>query len=939
MSALFDPSAYQFTPHAVAVMLTAFAVFATGVVFSVRQWRYRVGRLFGAVTLPIAWWLFCFGLMAASASANTALLWSRMGYLAIPLITPAAYHFSVTLLRLYARRRRVVWLGWACALIASAAGGFTPLVVAGVHRHPWGFYPSLGAAGLACAAFSLTYLILTLAEYWLNYRKETSFANRMRVKSFMTAFTIGSFAAVDYFVYLGPDPGVLYPVGYLWILLFLSQAIRTVRRYRLIDFTPSFAAAEIVETMADALIVCDAEGHIRVVNHAVATMLGYDPDELVGRSIEVLVDPDATLASSEKIHQALKRGTLRDQERVFRTREGKLVEVSLSISQLRDRGAIAGSVVIARDIRARKHAEAEIQENVTLLQAALEALRASESRYRLLFERNSAGVFRTTFDGRIIDCNDACAKIFGYASREELMGQNALDFYADPDERGTVLNLLREIGTITNLELQLKRKDGSPVYVLENVTLLPARDDEPHTIEGTLIDITDRKLAEEQIEFHAYHDALTSLPNRKLFTDRLTLALFHARRTGNSVAVLSLDLDLFKAVIDTFGHTAGDELLVLMAARITTTLREGDTVARLGGDEFAILIPDLRQPEDAAKVAETLLAQIQQPISLAERELYVTASLGIALYPNDGNDPETLLKNADSALQMAKEAGRSNYQLCTPQMKLRAQERLSLEHALRHALDRSEFRLHFQPLVNLEKARVTGLEALIRWHHPHKGVVLPDEFIPLAEDSRLIVPLGQWVLREACQHAREWTTDGLSGVRVSVNLSARQFQQRDLVDSVRQVLEETGLSADRLELEITETTAMQNAEFSIEVLRELRDMGVRISIDDFGTGYSSLNYLKRFPINTVKIDKAFVRDVTTDPGDAAIVAAVIGIARSLNLRVIAEGVETLEQIDFLRQRRCDEMQGYFFGAPMPAHLARQNVLSGAFLNQARVRLV
>ena len=936
MPPVLDIGSYHLAPHAIACALAGAVALAFGVVVSVRQRRYRVGRLFGVITLPIAWWQFSYALMGMADSSEVALFWARVGYLGIPLIAPAAYHFSAVLLRLYERRKFVIWTGWALALVFAAIGFFTNLIIIAVEKQPWGYYSLFGPGGTSFLAFTVGYLLLTLIEYWVIYAREPSLTARARVRSFANAFAAGSLAALDGFVFVGDPRFVVYPIGYVPVLMFVLLVARTIRRYPLVDFTPSFAATEIVDTMADALIVCDADGHIRVVNHAVASTFGYEPRELLGRSIEVLVNPDATLANSDKLHQALRRGTLRDQERVFLTKDGRAVEVSLSISQLRDRGLVAGSVVIARDIRERKRAEASIKENVVLLESALEALSSSESRYRMLFERNSAGVFRNTLDGKIVDCNDACARIFGFASREEAMQSNAFDFYADPHEREAILALLKNVSTLTNMELRLKRQDGAPVWVLVNISLLPAKGEEPAVLEGTLIDITDRKLAEEKIEFHAYHDILTKLPNRKLFTDRLTLALFHAKRNNKPLAVMFIDLDHFKVINDTLGHTAGDELLLTMADRISKSVREGDTVSRMGGDEFTLLLPDLHEPEDAAKVAENILSRIEQPMSIGNRELFVTASIGIALYPEDGHDPETLLKNADSALYLAKESGRNNYQLCTSQMKVRAQQRLALEHSLRHALDRDQFRLYFQPLVNLEKRRVTGLEALIRWNHPERGVVLPDEFIPLAENSRLIVPLGDWVLREACRHAREWISDGLPGVRVSVNLSARQFQQRDLMGTIRGALEETGLQPEHLELEITESTAMQNAEFSIDVLRALRDMGITISIDDFGTGYSSLNYLKQFPINTVKIDKGFIRDVTRNAGDAAIVSAVIGIARSLNLRVIAEGVETVEQMEFLRARRCQEMQGFLFGPPMPVDVVRENMRTSLYVAPAHV---
>jgi diguanylate cyclase (GGDEF)-like protein len=384
------------------------------------------------------------------------------------------------------------------------------------------------------------------------------------------------------------------------------------------------------------------------------------------------------------------------------------------------------------------------------------------------------------------------------------------------------------------------------------------------------------------------------------------------------LAVMFIDLDHFKVINDTLGHTAGDELLLSVAERLSRCIREGDTVARLGGDEFTLLIANLHDPDDAAKIAEQVLEAVEEPMIIGERQLFITASIGIALSPADGVDAENLLKNADSALYRAKESGRNNYQLCTDDMKVRALERLSLENSLRRALERGELTLHYQPVIHLSSARVSGMEALIRWQHPDRGITYPDSFIPLAESSRLIVPIGDWVLRQACGQAKQWQDSGLNDFRVSVNLSPRQFQQRDLIHTVRTTLEETGLDPESLELEITESTAMQNIELTIETLRELKNMGIAISIDDFGIGYSSLNYLKRFPIDTVKIDKSFVRDLETDASDAAIVTAVIGIARILNLRVIAEGVENEHQLSFLQRKQCEEMQGFLFSRPLAA---------------------
>ncbi|HET8773815.1 MAG TPA: EAL domain-containing protein [Thermoanaerobaculia bacterium] len=553
--------------------------------------------------------------------------------------------------------------------------------------------------------------------------------------------------------------------------------------------------------------------------------------------------------------------------------------------------------------------------DVTSRFAAEAALRESENRYRLLFEQNAAGVCVTSMDGVIVDCNATFASMLE-TTRDAILGENIAGFYATRGEANEIASLLRSVGTLNSLEVELRRESGRPLWVLQNVVLVG--DTLTGVIHTTVVDISDRKRAEEQIEFHAYHDVLTGLPNRKLFTDRLRHLLGRAKRTGKSLGVMFIDIDHFKTINDTLGHTAGDDLLLEMARRLRVCVRDDDTVARIGGDEFTIILAELRHPEDALTVAQKVLGAVQLPLTIVGMPIVVTASVGISLYPGDGADPEALLRNADSAMYRAKEAGRNTYQLCTDEMKQRAMDRLSVESRLRAGIRDQQLVLAYQPQINLLTGRTIGVEALVRWNDPERGVVQPAEFIPIAEESRLIVPLGEWVLRTACRQTKEWHDRGSGPVRVAVNLSARQFQQQDLVEMVQSALEDVDLSPSSLELEITETTAMQNAEVTVETLRALRELGVGISIDDFGMGYSSLNYLRRFPITGVKIDRAFVSDVTSNDGDAAIVSAVIGMARNLRLRVTAEGVETAEQFAFLRSHECDEAQGYYFGRPVCA---------------------
>jgi diguanylate cyclase (GGDEF)-like protein len=424
-------------------------------------------------------------------------------------------------------------------------------------------------------------------------------------------------------------------------------------------------------------------------------------------------------------------------------------------------------------------------------------------------------------------------------------------------------------------------------------------------------------IAATEAEHLAYHDPLTGLPNRPLFLDRLIMALAQAERQNTKVAVLFCDLDRFKEINDSLGHSVGDELLRQVAQRIEKSVRGVDTVARFGGDEFTLIIQNLREPEAAATVARKILETLRAPFYSGGHELFIATSIGISTYPTDGRDLESLLKNADTAMYRAKEQGRDNFQLYTPAMNATALERLALENMLRRAVAQDELVLHYQPLIRIDDGGVFAAEALIRWNHPELGLIQPAQFIPTAEMSGLILPIGAWVLRTACAQMKEW--QDLHGARlaVAVNLSARQFQQPDLIETIRDALDASGLDPACLELEITESYSMQNPDATVETLRELKTLGVRISMDDFGTGYSSLAYLKKFPIDTIKVDRSFVQDLGTDRDDEAITTAVIAMAQSLSLHVVAEGVENQVQLDFLRARTCDSVQGFFFSHPLP----------------------
>jgi diguanylate cyclase (GGDEF)-like protein/PAS domain S-box-containing protein len=557
-------------------------------------------------------------------------------------------------------------------------------------------------------------------------------------------------------------------------------------------------------------------------------------------------------------------------------------------------------------------------ENITERKQIEQALRRAEEKYRTLFQDAVVGIFQSTPGGRYTNVNPAMAHMLGYDSSQELLASItdiSLQVYVDPASREQLARLLREQGLVKNFECAVYRKDGSKMWLSANVRAV-FEDGVLVGYEGTNEDITARRAAEERIQFLAYYDALTGLPNRTLLLDRLGKALAGARRQKCKIALLFLDLDGFKTINDSLGHSVGDLLLQEVAERLKTWGREQDTVARLGGDEFLIMLTQIKELPDVAVAAERLMDAMTAEFVVQGHSLNISCSIGVSIFPEHGADCETLIKNADAAMYSAKDCGHSNFQFFAEDMNAQAVERLSLENSLRLALGKRELFLLYQPQMDLATGRITGLEALLRWQHPDLGLVPPDKFIRIAENSGLIVPIGEWVLRTACSQARKWQDDGLPAVSVAVNVSAVQFRQQGFCELIRSVLQETGLAAPCLELELTESLLLANADVTLSVLRALKSMGLTLAIDDFGTGYSNFTSLREFGVSKLKIDRSFIREVATNPDDSAITAAIISMAKSLRLKVIAEGVENEAQMSFLRAHHCDEIQGYYFSKPL-----------------------
>jgi diguanylate cyclase (GGDEF)-like protein/PAS domain S-box-containing protein len=631
--------------------------------------------------------------------------------------------------------------------------------------------------------------------------------------------------------------------------------------------------------------------------------IGREPSHAVGMTLQTYFkDVDPRFALERQHREALAGKPVG----YFQEWMGRLFNVHLEPIRAGD-GTVSGALGIAIDVTEQMQVE--------------EALRKSELSLASAQEIAHLGNWERDFGSGATTWSDECLRILGLVPGRDVMDPAAFFDFDHPDDAEFVRRTVAESQATYaaySIDHRIIRRDGIVRWVHEHGEYLMDEHGSPVKLIGTLLDITERKQAEERLAHLAHHDPLTDLPNRLMLNDRLAQSIAHAERNGRVAAVLFLDLDRFKDINDTLGHSTGDRLLKFVSERLLECLRIGDTVARSGGDEFIIVLADVAQLDDVTNVANRIVDSFSRPFAIDGRELYASASIGISVFPYDGHDVDSLIRCADTAMYQAKDSGRNNFQFFTANMHANAVARLSLESDLRRAIERGQFVLHYQPVLNLASGRIVGAEALLRWNHPDRGLVMPADFVPLAEETGLIVPIGEWVLNSACAQARSWNERGHDQIRVMVNISARQFQERNLGDVIDRALIAADLPAHQLELEITESVVMRDTEDTIRSLQSLKAKGLRLSVDDFGTGYSSLGYLKLFPIDALKIDRSFVRDISVDAFDEAIAAAIVGLARSLRLQVIAEGVETPTQLAFLRRVGCDEMQGHLFSKAVPA---------------------
>jgi diguanylate cyclase (GGDEF)-like protein/PAS domain S-box-containing protein len=710
----------------------------------------------------------------------------------------------------------------------------------------------------------------------------------------------------------------------------ISQALKTVTNEMIINIQKAEKAliesekkySTIVENSNDGIVILQ-DGLLKYANSKMMEITQYTMEETIGKVFIDFISPKYKISVIDRYKRRMTGEEVPNKYEIeIISKNGKAIPVEINASCMEYKGKLADMAVV-RDTTERKHAE--------------KALRESEEKYSSLFQHSNDAIFLHDLNGTILDINQKVLDQFQY-TKSEILSLKITDLH--PDEALAISRraFKKVIGNgFFNFEIDFKKKNGEifPTEVSSSLFKIGVKE----VIQGIVRDITDRKRAEEQIAFMAYHDHLTNLPNRHLLKDRLQQAIGAAKQYDRIVAILFLDLDNFKRINDTLGHDQGDKLLQKVADRLQGYIRNSDsiarleveqrdnTIARLGGDEFTILLTEIKHIKDAAKVAQRILDLFNEPFAMESHEVFITTSIGISVYPDDGETVDTLLKHADTAMYHAKDQGRNNYQFYKESMNITTIERLDLENELRKALDRKELILHYQPQLDTKTKKIIAVEALIRWMHPDKGMMSPMTFIPVAEETGLIIPIGEWILRTACNQNKAWQQAGLPLIRVTVNISSVQFSQKNFVRMVDNILKESCLGPQYLELELTESILMQATTTAVTTLKELKSLGIRLSIDDFGTGYCSLNYLKSFPIDTLKIDQSFVRDLTISQEDKAIIHAMIALGHSLNLDVIAEGVETMQQLEYLSEKGSDAVQGFLFSKPLP------NDLFKAFFNQ------
>jgi len=905
MEQFFAQSSYHFTWYTVPLVAVGALNWLLGLLTYRRERGSAPSRTLLAMTFTIGLWLLALGGATATHEDAAGAAWVKLSMFGTAFVPVCAFLHAALGSSRYRLLLASALVGAAISATLVGLALSTHLVIAETHRYYWGYYPVYGPLGPVLIAYYGLFFVAGGALYRVGHVTTKSDTHRKRMRLRLLALLLALPATVDFL----PTMRVgLYPFGYVFILGYISVSTYIIWRYRLVDITPALAANQVIGTMAEGLLVVDRDGVVRIANEAAAEMCA------VGRNLVNL--------SLQELDAKWGRGALADlmdpdvaneREVEFRTPDGSRGDALVVTSRLLDHlGAWVGTVYIIHDITERSRAERVVRE--------------SEERFRSLVQNASDLITVIQPDTTVLYQSPATRRVLGIDA-DAAVGQKLVGF-VHRDDQPPFLNALTRLmagdGETVTGEGRVRAANGEWRHLEFTGT-----DQRAHPAIGGLVlnvrDVTERRRLEEQLRYQALHDPLTGLANRTRFLDRLEHALARTARSAAPLAVMFLDLDNFKGINDSLGHPAGDRLLVEVAERLQECLRPADTIARLGGDEFAILAEDISSGEIPA-VAGRIFETLQRPFPLDGRDVIVRVSIGIAT--NQGNAAYTadqLLRDADIAMYAAKAQGKGCHRIFESTMEVSMMERLELIADLPRALDQEELLLHYQPVVVLRTGELFGLEALVRWQHPSRGLLAPMQFIPLAEECGAIVSIGSWVLAEACRQAAEWQARyGNAPWTVSVNVSVKQLQQARFVDEVRDVLEQTGLAPSRLMLEITESVVMKDAAMMLRRLRELKALGVGLAIDDFGTGYSSLSYLREFPFDFLKIDQSFIDDVGAEAGGKDLTKAIIELGKTLELELVAEGIERHHQLARLQDLECGLGQGFYFAEPMePAAAGRR----------------
>lgn len=892
MSEFLDPAAYFVNWYAAPVIAVGALNWALGLATWRRERGSTPSMTLLLMTLPIGVWLMGLGGANSTNNPDVALVWVKISMIGTVFVPVCAFINAASgSSKLHVMRAGII-IGVVVSSSFAVLGLTSDLLLSGVHDYFWGYYPIYGPAGRFLIPYYGLFFVGGGALYRLGQQATQSVTHRKRMKLRLAALLMALPATVDFLptMHIG-----VYPFGYVFILGYVSIATYIVWRYRTVDITPALAAREIIDTIEEGLLVADRDGRVRVANDAAQAVWALSRS-LVGLSVEEL---DASWGDG-----ALER--LRDPAREHRLEvvhgggDGPSRAAMLSSSKLHDHlGEWVGTVFVIHDITERWH---------------------SEERFRSLVQNASDLITVISPDTTVLYQSPAVRRVLGY-DPEQLVGAKLVDF-VHPDDRAQFVATLGDLmmkptGTITGVG-RVHDSDGT----WRHLEFMGSDQCGNPAIGGLVLnlrDMSERKQLEEQLRHQTLHDPLTRLANRTSFADRLDHALARRSRSRTQVAVLFMDLDDFKGVNDRFGHASGDLLLAQMAERVSGCLRPGDTLARLAGDEFAILLEDVASLEDATAVAERVLEALVLSFDLDGKDVLVRASIGVAVTePHQEPTAESLLRRADIAMYVAKGQGKGCYRVFELSMEASLVERLELLADLPRALENQEFILQYQPIFLLKDGRLSGVEALVRWQHPRRGLVAPQEFIPLAEESGAILQLGLWVLRQACEQAFLWQQRYPSnpGWTMSVNVSAKQLETTSFVGEVGAILAETGIEPGRLILEITESVMLHDINLMLKRLRELKALGVGLAIDDFGTGYSSLSYLNQFPFDLLKIDKSFIDGLGAKVGQKEVARAIIELGKTLDLDVVAEGIERGEQLARLQALDCELGQGFLFARPI-----------------------